>query len=415
MCNVSDWRTGSVLSFGPTWETARPVVFDSLQLNAAKRNYPVHEKELLAIICALKKCCSDLLGSQITVYTNHCTLENFSMQKDLSHRQLRWQELMSQFDLNIVYIKGEDNCVADALSCLPPMESEQGPDYHEVWANTHVGAVLSITTDAAVLADIVMGYKTDPFCQKLVESESTGVKKVNDLWYIGAHLVIPQYNTLWENLFWPAHDCLGHFRTDKAYTALRSSYYCPNMWRDLEIVYIPGCIDCQKNKSRTTKPAGPLHPLHVPDKRGDSVAINFVAPLPSDDGFDMICSMTDRLGSDVQLIPTVTTLTAEQMALLFFNHWYCENGLPKTIVCDRDKLFISRFWRALQKLIRVSVKMSSAIPKLTVLLNEPTRPLTNHCVTLYNGTKRAGRNRFHWYISICLTLSIPPWDFRVSN
>ena len=229
MCNVSDWHTGSVLSFRPTWETVWPVAFDSLQLNAAERNYPVHEKELLAIIRALKKWRSDLLGSQITVYTDHCTLENFSTQKDLSHRQLRWQELMSQFDLDIAYIKGKDNCVANALSRLLPTESEQSPDYHQVWANTHVGAVLSITTDAAVLADIVVGYKTDPFCQKLVESESTGVKKVNDLWYIGACLVIPQYNTLQENLFRLAHDCLGHFGTDKAYAALRSSYYWLNM------------------------------------------------------------------------------------------------------------------------------------------------------------------------------------------
>ena len=142
-CNVSDWHTRSVLSFGPTWEMAQPVVFDSLQLKAAKWNYPVHEKELLAIIRTLKKWHLDLLGSQITVYTDHHTLENFSTQKDLSRRQLRWQELMSQFDLDITYIKGKDNCVADALSHLPPTESKQSTDYHEVWANAHVGAVLS--------------------------------------------------------------------------------------------------------------------------------------------------------------------------------------------------------------------------------------------------------------------------------
>ena len=47
------------------------------------------------------------------------------------------------------------------------------------------------------------------------------------------------------------------------------------------------------------------------------------------------------------------------MALLFFDNWYCENRLPKTIVCDCDKLFISCFWKALHMLIRVSVKMSS--------------------------------------------------------
>ena len=94
-CNASDWCTRSVLGFGPTWEMAWPVAFNSLQLKAAKQNYPVHEKELLVIIHTLKKWCSDLLGSQMTVYTDHHTLENFSMQKDLSHRQLCWQELMS--------------------------------------------------------------------------------------------------------------------------------------------------------------------------------------------------------------------------------------------------------------------------------------------------------------------------------
>ena len=98
-------------------------------------------ERLLVIIHTLKNWCSDLLGSQITVYTDHHTLENSSTQKDLSCRQLHWQELMSQFDLDIVYIKGEDNCVANALLHLLLTESKQSPDYHKVWANTHVGVV----------------------------------------------------------------------------------------------------------------------------------------------------------------------------------------------------------------------------------------------------------------------------------
>ena len=63
---------------------AWPVAFDSLQLNTAEQNYPIHKKELLAIVHALKKWHMDLLGSQITVYTDYHTLENFNMQKDLS-------------------------------------------------------------------------------------------------------------------------------------------------------------------------------------------------------------------------------------------------------------------------------------------------------------------------------------------
>ena len=34
--HTSDFRTGCVLSFGPTWETARPVAYDSMQLKGVQ-------------------------------------------------------------------------------------------------------------------------------------------------------------------------------------------------------------------------------------------------------------------------------------------------------------------------------------------------------------------------------------------
>ena len=81
-----------VLSFGPTWETACPVAFDSKTLKGAEHNYPVHEKELLAVICAIHKWKVDLIGSPFFVYTDHKTLLNFHTQRDLSCRQACWME-----------------------------------------------------------------------------------------------------------------------------------------------------------------------------------------------------------------------------------------------------------------------------------------------------------------------------------
>ncbi|KAJ2927414.1 hypothetical protein H1R20_g9684, partial [Candolleomyces eurysporus] len=81
--DASNVATGAVLSYGPTWDTARPVAFDSKVLNQAERRYPVHEKEMLAIIWALKKWHSDLLGMPFFVYTDHKTLQFFENQKDL--------------------------------------------------------------------------------------------------------------------------------------------------------------------------------------------------------------------------------------------------------------------------------------------------------------------------------------------
>jgi RNase H-like domain found in reverse transcriptase len=92
------------------------VAFDSTTFKGTKLNYPIHKKELLAIICALKKWQSDLVGSPFFIFTDHKTLENFNTQKDLSRRQAQWMEFLSQYDAHLVYVQGEQNCVADALS-----------------------------------------------------------------------------------------------------------------------------------------------------------------------------------------------------------------------------------------------------------------------------------------------------------
>ena len=87
--NASNRRSGAVLVFGKTWSSARLIAFDSMTFKGAELNYPVHEKELLTIICALKKWRVNLLGSPVFIYTDHKTLENFNMQKDLSWQQAR--------------------------------------------------------------------------------------------------------------------------------------------------------------------------------------------------------------------------------------------------------------------------------------------------------------------------------------
>ena len=66
--------------------------------------------------------------------------------------------------------------------------------------------------------------------------------------------------------------------------------------------------------------------------------IDFIGPLPIDENYNCILTMTDCLGSDVWLVPTITTLTTEDMAQLFFDNWYCKNGLPHNIVSDHNKL-----------------------------------------------------------------------------
>ena len=72
------------------------------------------------------------------------------------------------------------------------------------------------------------------------------------------------------------------------------------------------------------------------DWRGDSVAMDFISPLPLDNNFDCILSITDPLKSDIHIIPTCTDISADELALLFFDHWYCENVLPLEIIFNHS-------------------------------------------------------------------------------
>ena len=233
-CDMSDWWTGSILSVGTSWETAHPMAFDSMQLKGAKKNYPVHEKELLAILHTLKEWRSDLLGIPIQVYTNHQTLQNFNTQWDLSCCQLWWQELMSQYDMEIIYIPGEDNTMADALSHVPDGTFPGKSLENNPWPL--VNMVLTITTDPSILHMIQSGYTVDEFCKKIIAAPHSmpGLSTLNGLWYIGDRLLILHMGTICEDLFWLTHDTSSHFGTDKSYATLRDAYYWPNMRWDLE-------------------------------------------------------------------------------------------------------------------------------------------------------------------------------------
>ena len=162
-------------------------------------------------------------------------LENFDTQHDLSRWQLQWQEFMSQYEMNIVYICVEDNCVADALSRIPegtfPDEQTNKsipPAPYDTW-KLPIGAVLSITTDQSVLKTIKDGYQSDDFCVHLAQNSIPGAHLINDWWYIGDCLMIPRTGDAHENLFRLMHDTLGHFGTDKCYTNLQNAYYWPTI------------------------------------------------------------------------------------------------------------------------------------------------------------------------------------------
>ncbi|CAI7897975.1 unnamed protein product, partial [Closterium sp. NIES-54] len=113
--DASDFAIGAVLlqDFG---NGLQPIAYESRKLQAAERNYPIHDKEMLAIIHAFKLWRCYLVGADVTVRTDHKSLQYLRAQPNLNPRQIRWLDYMeSHFTYRITYKKGANN-IADALT-----------------------------------------------------------------------------------------------------------------------------------------------------------------------------------------------------------------------------------------------------------------------------------------------------------
>ena len=110
--DASDTGIGAVLMN----HDGRPVAFISRLLKPAEKNYHITDKELLAIVWAIKKWDRYLLGQKFIVMTDHKALEELFKMKDPTRRLTRYRLLLEQYDFEITYIKGNKNKVADALS-----------------------------------------------------------------------------------------------------------------------------------------------------------------------------------------------------------------------------------------------------------------------------------------------------------
>nr|GEY34304.1 putative reverse transcriptase domain-containing protein [Tanacetum cinerariifolium] len=92
------------------------IAYASRQSKKYEENYTTYDLELGAIVFALRLWRHYLYGIKCVVYTDHKILQCILDQKELSMRQHRWIELLSEHDCEIRYHPKKANVVADALS-----------------------------------------------------------------------------------------------------------------------------------------------------------------------------------------------------------------------------------------------------------------------------------------------------------
>ncbi|XP_077219595.1 uncharacterized protein LOC143853740 [Tasmannia lanceolata] len=115
----------------------------------------------------------------------------------------------------------------------------------------------------------------------------------------------------------------GHAGISRTMARIGLNFHWAGLKKDVRD-FVSTCVICQQTKSQHTTPSGLLQPLPIPEQILKDWAMDFITSLPNSQD---ICKL---------------------------------HGIPKSIVSDRDAVFLSRFWRELFKLQRTTLAMSSA-------------------------------------------------------
>ena len=93
-----------------------PVEYQAKTLSATQRNWPIHEKELFAIVDCFRKWRDWLVGVKVNVYIDHQWLQFFKTKQKLNSGQASWYLRMSEFIYYIHYRPGFKMGKPDGLS-----------------------------------------------------------------------------------------------------------------------------------------------------------------------------------------------------------------------------------------------------------------------------------------------------------
>jgi hypothetical protein len=113
--DASNFAVGAILSQGKV-NHDRPIAFASRTLNKAEQNYSTSEKELTAIVWAVKHFRPYIFGTRFKIVTDHKPLLYIFNIKDPGSRLTRFRIKLEEYDYEIIYKAGKINTNADALS-----------------------------------------------------------------------------------------------------------------------------------------------------------------------------------------------------------------------------------------------------------------------------------------------------------
>ncbi|KAL5552361.1 hypothetical protein UlMin_002537 [Ulmus minor] len=222
----------------------------------------------------------------------------------------------------------------------------------------------------------------DPYLQQVSRQSTTaptGPYSVqNGLYFYKQRVIVPQ--ALRNQLLQEFHDSkmARHSGVLRTFKRLAQQFYWPSMYRSVQD-YITHCEVCQRTKTETLAPAGLLQPLPIPCHVWDDISLDFIEGLPSSHDKDSLLVVVDRLSEYAHFIALSHPFSAKIVAATFVEHIIKLHGMLKSIISDRDPIFISNFWQEFFTMSGTKLKLSSAYHPQT----DGQTEVVNRCVEQY--------------------------------
>ena len=363
-----------------------PVAFFSKTMAPADCNYEIYDKEMLAIIRSLSQWRAELQGtpSKIKIYTDHKALEYFMTTKQLTSRQARWAEILSQFFFTIMYRPAEQNERADALSRREQDVESQNqvkteyrtrallqPDQletrilEELEEHPEVSTFEDISEPLGLIDRLLMANRTADSLEALRDSARNSGRKdlvlEDGLLLFQGRLIVPDVDQLRTALIREAHEQLStaHPGNRKTIRLLTNRYYWKGLAATVER-FIRNCHACRRANAPRDRVPGLLNPLPIPQRPWQHVTMDFQSFPTDTHSYDTVFVVIDRLSKQAFSIPCFKTTTAKDMARLYIQNIYRVRGAPESIVSDRGPQFVSAFWDEFCRILGVQLKLSTA-------------------------------------------------------
>nr|GFB50259.1 putative reverse transcriptase domain-containing protein [Tanacetum cinerariifolium] len=307
------------------------------------------ELELGAVVFAFKIWRHYLYGTKCTVFTDHKSLQHILDQKELNMRQLRWLELLSDYDCEIRYHPGKANVVAGALSRKerkPPLRVRAlvmtiGLDLPKQILNAQTEARKPENIKKEDVGGMLVENSRDP---EKVRTEKLEPRADGTI-FLNGRSWLPCYGDLRTVIIHESHKSKYsiHPGSDKMYQDMKKLYWWPNMKADIA-TYVSKCLTCAKVKAEHKKPSGLLVQPKILEWMWDNITMDFVTKLPkSSQGYDTIWVTVDRLTKSAIFTPIRETDPMDKLARIYLKEVVKRHGIPVSIISDRDPMFASNF------------------------------------------------------------------------